>query len=60
MTHREGSARIFMIEENVPGVLIARHSFYSDVKYTAGGIEYNTQVLNDEFLDLTDEREYAL
>ena len=58
MTHQGESAnRIFMIEENVPGVLLARHAFVSDVQYTAGGIEHNVQVLNEEYF-FTDQNEY--
>lgn len=40
---------IYIIEERVWGFLIQENAFFSEVKYSIGGIEYNTCLENDEF-----------
>lgn len=40
---------IYIIEERTWGFLIQENAFYSEVKYSVGGIEYNTCLENDEF-----------
>ncbi|AXG66254.1 hypothetical protein SEA_ANNADREAMY_163 [Streptomyces phage Annadreamy] len=44
--------RILMIEENVIGHLVQRNAYFSRVKYSILGHEYNIEVDNDEYLEL--------
>lgn len=44
--------QIWMIDEGVSGIVIEEHAFFSKVRYSAGGIEYNTDVANDEFITI--------
>jgi hypothetical protein len=48
---REVYSLIYIIEEQVYGVLLNEGAFASKVRYTAGGIEYDGVFIgNDEFL----------
>jgi len=48
-----------MIDENVQGVLLSQGAFASQVRFAAGGIEYDgVFVGNDEFLTLDALTEY--
>lgn len=40
---------IYIIEERVWGFLVQENAYFSEVKYSIGGIEYNTCLENDEF-----------
>lgn len=41
---------VYVIQENVFGYLIQENAFFSKVRYSVGGMEYNTWLENDEFL----------
>ena len=42
---------VWMIEENVPGILLIRGAYVSFVRYTTGGFTYEVWVENNEFED---------
>ena len=44
--------RILMIRENVIGHLVQHNAYFSRVKYTELGHEYEIEVENDEFMHL--------
>lgn len=52
LLEKPGVKQIWMIEEGVPGVLLQENAFFSKVRFSAGGIEYNIDVENDEFISI--------
>jgi hypothetical protein len=47
--------RIFLIEENVPGVVLSLGAYASRVQYEIDGTIYDTLVTNDEFILLDED-----
>lgn len=40
---------VWLFEERMYGVLVTLGAFYSTVRYTREGIDYEVQIANDEF-----------
>ncbi len=49
---RNSYSLVYVIQDNAFGYLIEEHAFFSMVRYSVGGMEYNTWLENDEFLTL--------
>ncbi|XAO35346.1 hypothetical protein SEA_FRANCOB_176 [Streptomyces phage Francob] len=47
---RDNYPLVYIIEERVWGFLVTENAYFSEVKYSVGGIEYNTCLENDEFI----------
>ncbi|AXH68860.1 hypothetical protein SEA_COMRADE_172 [Streptomyces phage Comrade] len=47
---RDNYPLIYIIQEGVWGFLVQENAFYSQVKYSVDGFEYNTSLDNDEFI----------
>lgn len=40
---------VWLIEDNIPGVIVQRNAYFSVVKYVVDGEEITTEIDNDEF-----------
>lgn len=59
MSNREGGRLVWLRYERCHGELVGRMgAFFSYVKFTKGGIEYEVLVENDEIMTLEDLIEY--
>lgn len=62
MSHRETvelpeDEVVWLTEERVYGILMARGTWFSMVRYSRGGIDYEVLVENDEYIFREDQRD---
>lgn len=50
----QGVTYVWVIEENVRGKVVSFGAYYSRVQYSVNGIDFEVDLLNDEFLVMED------